>query len=175
MERRSAPEGRLETVTMCVVYLVREILFLSMESQKKALLWPSSFVSNSNPYIVGNKSSLEFKTELINLSELLLCLYLWLFHNFLPIVLQSQCCDRIVRTRLPCLSWQTPDNFSLQTLLKIRHLHLKRGDKFQAPEDMCSFSLGFLVISQGLSGVNLLKTNFEDLYRFWQKTIAQDN
>ena len=65
MERRAASEGRLETVTMFVVYLVREILFLSRESLRKALFWTSSFVSNSNPCIVGNKSCLEFKTELM--------------------------------------------------------------------------------------------------------------
>ena len=45
--------------------MVREISFLTGKSQRKALFWPSSFVSNLNPCIVGNKSYLEFKKELM--------------------------------------------------------------------------------------------------------------
>ena len=50
-------QGRLEAVTISVIYLVREILFsITGKSEKKHC--SVSFVSNPNPCIVGNKSCL---------------------------------------------------------------------------------------------------------------------
>ena len=59
-------QGRLEASTISVIYLAGKKLFLSCEGKgKKALLWPSSFASNSDLCILCNQSCLKNKTELM--------------------------------------------------------------------------------------------------------------
>ena len=50
---------------MSVIYFCLGNIFFKRMSEKKVLFWISSFVSNSNPCIVGSKSCLEFQTELM--------------------------------------------------------------------------------------------------------------